>query len=150
MIQGVKIKQLHSYMDERGKLLEILRSDDDLFSGFGQVYVTTIKTAVIKGWHLHKNQIDNFCCVKGSVKLVLYDPRCDKSSYKELKEFLMGEDNLILVQIPSGVYHAMQCVGESEAVVLNIPDTLYNHKEPDKYELEPNSNEITYDWGKTD
>ncbi len=146
MIQGVKVKQLHFYMDERGKLLEVLRSDDFLFNGFGQAYITTIKPAVIKGWHFHKEQTDNICCIKGSIKLVLYDSREDKSSYQELAEFLIGDENPALVQIPKEVCHAVQCLGEEEAVILNIPDLPYNHENPDKYELDLYSSKIPYNW----
>jgi len=149
MIQGVKIKQLHFYKDERGRLLEVLRNDDFLFNGFGQAYITTIKPDIIKGWHFHKEQIDNICCIKGSVKLVLYDFRKNKNSYQELAEFLMGDNNPVLVQIPKEVYHALQCLGESEAVILNIPDVPYNYKNPDKYGLDVYDSKIPYDWEKS-
>ena len=38
MIDGVQIKKLKVVPDERGRLMEILRADDSLFSKFGQVY----------------------------------------------------------------------------------------------------------------
>jgi dTDP-4-dehydrorhamnose 3,5-epimerase len=42
MIDGVKTKKLHVHPDERGRLTEMLRSDDDMFIKFGQVYMTTV------------------------------------------------------------------------------------------------------------
>ena len=59
MIEGVKIKKLSVHEDERGRLMEILRADDDIFVQFGQVYITTAKPGFVKGWHFHKKQIDN-------------------------------------------------------------------------------------------
>ncbi len=41
MIQGVRVKTLRVIPDERGRLMEMLRVDDDLFIKFGQVYMTT-------------------------------------------------------------------------------------------------------------
>jgi dTDP-4-dehydrorhamnose 3,5-epimerase len=38
MIEGVKVKTLRVIPDERGRLMEILRADDDSFLKFGQVY----------------------------------------------------------------------------------------------------------------
>ncbi|MFV2082767.1 MAG: dTDP-4-dehydrorhamnose 3,5-epimerase, partial [bacterium] len=38
MIEGVKVKELKVIPDERGRLMEMLRSDDDIYSQFGQVY----------------------------------------------------------------------------------------------------------------
>jgi len=37
MIDGVKVKKLKVIPDERGRLMEMLRADDDLFVKFGQV-----------------------------------------------------------------------------------------------------------------
>ena len=75
MIEGVKVKKLKVIPDERGRLMEMLRSDDDLFVKFGQVYMTTAYPGVVKGWHLHDVQWDNVVCVKGMIKLVLHDAR---------------------------------------------------------------------------
>ena len=57
MIEGVKIKKLKVIPDERGRLMEMLRSDDDLFIKFGQVYMTTAYPGVVKGWHYHLSLI---------------------------------------------------------------------------------------------
>ncbi|MSO83247.1 MAG: hypothetical protein EXQ53_08140, partial [Acidobacteria bacterium] len=60
-IQGVKTKSLRLIPDERGWLLEILRSDEsDLFTTFGQVYVSATYPGVVKAWHYHQRQVDNF------------------------------------------------------------------------------------------
>jgi dTDP-4-dehydrorhamnose 3,5-epimerase-like enzyme len=45
MIDGVKIKKLKVIPDERGRLMEILRRDDELFQNFGQAYATTTTPA---------------------------------------------------------------------------------------------------------
>ena len=69
MIDGVMTKKLKVIPDERGRLMECLRSDDDLFVKFGQFYMTTTLPGVVKGWHLHAEQWDNIVCVKGMIKL---------------------------------------------------------------------------------
>ena len=59
-IQGVKTKPLRLIPDERGWLLEILRCDEsDLFTKFGQVYVSSTYPWVVKAWHYHKHQVDS-------------------------------------------------------------------------------------------
>ena len=47
MIDGVKTKNLRVIPDERGWLMEILRSDDDIYEKFGQVYMTTAKNSIL-------------------------------------------------------------------------------------------------------
>ena len=88
MINGVKTKKLKVIPDERGRLMEMLRSDDDLFIKFGQVYVTTTYPGVVKAWHFHKKQADNVTAVSGMIKLVLYDARKGSKTSGETDEFL--------------------------------------------------------------
>ena len=69
-IHDVVTKPLRLIPDERGWLMEVLRSDDrSLFEKFGQVYVSGTYPGVVKAWHYHKHQVDFFACVAGMVKL---------------------------------------------------------------------------------
>jgi len=93
MIKEVRLKELKVIPDERGRLMEILRADDEVFEKFGQVYMTTAYPGVVKAWHYHKKQDDNMAVVKGMMKIVLYDGRKDSSTYGEVNEFFLGEHN---------------------------------------------------------
>jgi dTDP-4-dehydrorhamnose 3,5-epimerase len=150
MIQGVATKKLKVIPDERGRLMEILRSDDELFTKFGQVYMTTAYPGVVKGWHYHKKQTDNFAVVKGMIKLVLYDNRENSPTKGEINEIFLGEHNPILVKIPPLVLHGFKCISEQEAICINIPTELYNYDQPDEFRVDPHKNDIPYDWEKKD
>jgi dTDP-4-dehydrorhamnose 3,5-epimerase len=150
MIEGVKIKQLRVIPDQRGRLMEILRADDDFFVKFGQVYMTTTYPSVVKAWHLHKKQTDNVACLQGTIKLAVYDPREDSPTYKEVNEFYLGIHNALLVQLPAGVYHGWMCVSLEEAIVVNVPTEVYDREDPDEFRLDPYQNDIPYDWRKRD
>jgi dTDP-4-dehydrorhamnose 3,5-epimerase len=95
---------------------------------------------------MHKKQIDNISCIKGMVKLVLYDERTKSQTNGEINEFMMGERNLLLVQIPPQVWHGFKTISEDYSLVLNVPTELYNHKQPDEHRLPPETNKIPYDW----
>lgn len=146
MIDGVRVKQLRMIPDERGRLMEILRQDDKEFIKFGQLYMTTAYPGVIKGWHYHQRQIDNFCTVRGMIKLVLYDAREKSPTYREVNEFFQGEHNPILVQIPNLVYHGFKCISETEAIVINCITEVYNHAKPDEFRAPYNDPAIPYNW----
>jgi dTDP-4-dehydrorhamnose 3,5-epimerase len=146
MIEGVKIKQLNFIPDERGRLMEILRCDDSIFKKFGQVYVTTTYPEVVKAWHLHKIQSDNICCIKGMIKVVLYDGRERSPTKGKINEFSIGDDNTCLIFVPPGVYHGWKCISKDEAFVINTPTEAYNRESPDEYRLPPDTKKIPYDW----
>jgi len=146
MIQGVVTKQLRQVADERGWLIEILRNDWEHFKKFGQTYVTAAYPQVVKAWHMHKKQTDNISCVKGMIKLVLYDGRKKSKTKGETNEFTMGEKNPLLVQIPSEVWHGFKTISEEYALVLNVPTELYDYDKPDESRLPPDTDKIPYDW----
>jgi dTDP-4-dehydrorhamnose 3,5-epimerase len=150
MISGVEIKKLKALPDERGRLMEILRSDDDLFIQFGQIYMTTGYPGVVKAWHHHKKQWDNFCVLKGMLKVVLYDGREDSPTKGELMELFMGDFNPILVRIPPQVFHGFKCISEQEAILINIPTETYNYDSPDEFRIHPHDNDIPYSWERRD
>jgi dTDP-4-dehydrorhamnose 3,5-epimerase len=146
MIEGVKTKILRVIPDERGRLAEMLRSDDDLFVKFGQCYFTTTYPGVVKAWHYHKIQTDNFVAVKGMFKVALYDARDDSPTRGEVNDFFLGDYNPMLLQIPPGIYHGWKCIGEQEGYVVNVSTECYNYKTPDEYRLPYDTDEIPYDW----
>lgn len=146
MISGVRVKQLKVIPDERGRLMEIMRCDDEHFTKFGQVYITTAYPNVVKGWHYHLCQDDNFAVVKGMIKLVLYDRREDSPTYGEINEFFLGEHRTMLVHIPVGVAHGFKGIGTEEAVIINTVTEPYRYDKPDEHRIPPHSPDIPYDW----
>jgi len=150
MIAGVKTKLLKVIPDERGRLMEILRCDEGLLSQFGQVYMTTAYPDVVKGWHYHHKQDDNFAVVKGMIKLVLYDPRDNSPTHGEINEFLIGDHRPMLVHIPREVVHGFKAVGIEEAIIINTVTEPYNYENPDEFRIEPHSADVPYNWSRKD
>ena len=148
MIEGVRVKKLKVIPDERGRLMEILRRDDDIFMKFGQVYMTTAYPGVVKAWHYHKKQHDNFTCVSGRIRLALYDARPKSKTFKAIDEFILSLEEPVLVQIPPLVYHGFKCEGDKEAIVVNTITYPYNREKPDEYRVDAYENDIPYDWRK--
>ena len=150
MIKGVKLKKLKVIPDDRGRLMEILRCDDEIFRKFGQVYMTTAMPGVVKGWHYHKKQTDNFAAVSGMLKVALYDDREGSPTRGEVNEFFIGEHNPMLVHIPKGCYHGWKGIGPDEAYIVNTVTEVYNRESPDEERLDPHESEIPYDWARKD
>jgi dTDP-4-dehydrorhamnose 3,5-epimerase len=149
-IHDVKTKSLRLIPDERGFLMEILRADDsELFTRFGQVYVSATYPGVVKAWHYHQKQVDNFVCVAGMVKLVLVDTRPDSPTNGAVNEFFLGTQNPTLVQVPNLVYHGWKCISPEMSLVVNVPTEPYHYNEPDEYRLAAHDT-LPYDWTRKD
>jgi len=148
-IHDVKTKTLRVMPDERGWLMEVLRADEELFSKFGQVYVSATYPGVVKAWHYHKHQIDHFACVAGMVKLVLIDTREGSPTNGAVNEFFLGTHNPTLVQVPNLVYHGWKCISLEPSLVVNVPTEPYRYSDPDEYRLDPHGT-LPYDWTRKD
>jgi dTDP-4-dehydrorhamnose 3,5-epimerase len=149
-IRGVKVKPLRVIPDERGWLMEILRSDDgDFYRQFGQVYTSATYPGVVKAWHYHERQVDNFACIAGMIKLVLVDTRDDSPTHGAIDEFFMGVQRPLLVQVPNLVYHGWKCIGTEVALVVNVPTEPYHYDTPDEHRIAPHST-LPYDWARKD
>jgi dTDP-4-dehydrorhamnose 3,5-epimerase len=120
-----------------------------MFKRFGQVYMTTAYPGVVKGWHYHKEQIDNFSCVHGIIKLVLYDDRPKSPSNGVVNEFFLGMRNPVCVQVPALVWHGFKCTSEEEAVIINVATVHYYHDRPaDEFRRPWNDPAIPYSWDR--
>ena len=150
MIKGVKVRKLRLIPDERGYLMEMLRSDWEEYDKFGQVYITAVYPGVVKGWHYHKIQTDHFICVHGMAKVVLYDGREGSTTHGEVNEFFMGWQNPTLLKIPPGVMHGFKGISQEMALIVNVPTELYNYEQPDEYRLPAHTDQIPYDWSRKD
>ncbi len=149
-IDGVKTKNLRLISDERGWLMEILRADEaDLFSTFGQVYLSATYPGVVKAWHYHQRQIDNLACIAGMIKLVLIDTRQASPTEGVVSEFFLGTQNPTLVQVPNLVYHGWKCISPDTALVVNVTSEPYRYDDPDEFRVEPHGT-LPYDWSRKD
>ena len=147
LIEGVEVKRLRLIPDERGFLMELLRSDWPEFEKFAQSYVTACYPGMIKAWHYHRRQWDHFVCVYGMAKVVLYDPREGSSTKGKVNEFHIGLLNPMLIKIPPLVYHGFTAEGGQVALIVNFPTELYRYEEPDEHRVPYNDPSVPYDWG---
>ena len=144
MIDGVGIFPLRQIVDERGKVMHMLRADDPHFQGFGEIYFSTVNPGAIKGWHIHREMTLNYACVAGLVKLVLFDDRTGSPTRGALQELFVGDSNYVLVRIPPMVWNGVKGLGGSPAMIANCAS--HPHDPGEISRLDPFSDEIPYDW----
>jgi dTDP-4-dehydrorhamnose 3,5-epimerase len=144
MIHGVKITPLRQILDERGKIMHMLRSDDPHFLQFGEIYFSFIHQGVIKGWHLHKKMTLNNAVPIGKVKLVLYDDREHSSTRGEIMEIFIGPEDYKLITIPPMIWNGAKGIADGTSIIANC--ATIPHDPNEIVRLNPFDKKIPYDW----
>jgi dTDP-4-dehydrorhamnose 3,5-epimerase len=144
MIDGVKIIPLRQIVDERGKIMHMLKATDDHFIAFGEIYFSCAWPGVIKAWHVHKSMTVNNAVIHGHAKLVMYDLRNGSPTKGELQEVFLGDDNYVLVQMPPGIANGYKAYGDKLVILANAASEP--HDPDEMIRIDPFSDEIPYDW----
>ncbi len=125
MIEGVKIKDLSKFTDERGWLAEVYRQDELDYSP-AMSYISQTKSGVIRGPHEHVYQTDCFIFPgPGDFEVHLWDRRKNSKTFEQYQKVEAGADSPKMVIVPPGVVHGYKCVSTENGLSINLPDKLY-------------------------
>ncbi|BCW88097.1 hypothetical protein sos41_12350 [Alphaproteobacteria bacterium SO-S41] len=149
LIDGVQLRRAVVHPDERGEVTEIfdpawgIQPEPCIY-----IYQTMIRRGRIKGWVYHELQTDRFAITTGHLKIVLFDPRSGSPTRGAVNEIFLTERNRGLLTIPPFVIHAVQNIGDGDAVWINMPTVAYNHERPDKFRVALGSPDIPYSFDR--
>lgn len=144
MIDDVIKTCLKQIQDERGKVMHMMRSTDEHFYKFGEVYFSWIYQNIIKAWHKHIDMTMNYAVPVGCVKVVLYDDRPESKTNGEVEEYFMSPDDYYLLTIPSGVWYGLKSVGPQSSMIVNCATIPHDPKEIVR--IDPFDSSIPYSW----
>lgn len=126
-IDGVIIKELKKYVDERGWLCELFRQDEipgEIFPVMS--YVSLTQPGVTRGPHEHVAQWDYFCFLgPANFKVYLWDNRETSATYGKMMVIYAGVDAPKALAVPPGIVHAYKNIGIEPGLVFNAPNKLY-------------------------
>ena len=143
-IEGVKIIKKNQITDDRGKVMHMMRNDDENFKKFGEIYFSSVNPKFIKAWHLHKKMTLNYVVVYGKVKLVLYDDRKKSSSNGVLEEILLSNNDYKLVSIPPMIWNGFASQDKNIAIIANCSDIPHDKNEIIR--IPADDTKIPYNW----
>ena len=146
-LEGVVEVPLKKIVNERGHLMEVQRSDDNHYLGFGQAYITSTAPGIVKAWYRHSTQHDQITLIRGALHLVLYDTRENSKTCHLLQHIHLEEDNPLLVQIPPGIWHGFKAVAAEPTLLLHLNSVPFNFTNPDEDRLAADDSSIPYHWG---
>jgi dTDP-4-dehydrorhamnose 3,5-epimerase len=144
MIDGVFVKPLRQILDERGKVMHMLRADAPEFEKFGEIYFSVVEPGAIKAWHLHREMALNYAVPMGNIKMVLYDDRPGSATVGQVMEIFTGPDDYKLVHVPPLVWNGFKGLGRMPALVANC--ATIGHSRDEIVRKDPFAHDIPYDW----
>lgn len=121
-----KIKNLKVHSDNRGWLVELLKSNE-LEKPIKQLHISSIKKGRIRGNHYHSKQTEWLFLVSGLARLVLEDIKTKKRLLINL-----SESNPQVITIFPNISHAIKNIGKRTAYLVSAQSEIYNRKKPDK------------------
>ncbi len=143
-IDGVNVIPLRQIVDERGKVMHMLKATDPHFLRFGEIYFSCAWPGTVKAWHIHKSMTLNNAVISGRAKLVMYDLRDGSPTKGRLQEVFFGEDHYVLVQIPPGIANGYKAFGDKLVVLANCATEPHDPQEI--IHIDPFTPDIPYDW----
>ncbi len=140
MVEGVTLRPLRQFPDERGAVLHMLRAGDPHFEQFGEIYFSTIRQGAVKAWHKHTRKTVNLAVPLGRIRLVVF---AEGGGWEEI---FLGRHEYQLLTIRPGVWYGFEGLAEGESLVANCTTEAFDPAEGE--DLPPDSARIPFSWVK--
>lgn len=146
-IDGVVVREVLHVPRDHGVITETYRPEwDPTGAPVVHVYQSRLFPGVIGAWSCHMKTVDRLFVNQGHLKVVLYDAREESGTHGRIMELFTGDARPAFLVIPIGVWHGLQNLGSTDALVLNYPTNAYDYEDPDHYRLPYDAPEIPYRW----
>jgi len=135
-INGLKVRDLIVNVDDRGTLVELLRTDfaevyDTLFrkdsENVHQIYLVQNHNDSVRAFHKHSKLVDFFCIIHGVAKFIFFDDRKDSSTYKYRQIINVTDKRLQMICVPTGVFHGWKA--DKGTILISVANELYMGKD---------------------
>lgn len=146
-IDGVVVAPRRQIVDDRGRIVHMLRRDDPEFQQFGEVYFSWVRPGKIKAWHLHRAMTLHYTCPVGAVLLVLYDDRAGSPTRGAVEEIVLSPEHHVLVRVPPGVWNGFAPAAGEASMVCNC--ATLPHDPEEIVRLPHDDPRIPYTWPTT-
>lgn len=146
-IDGVVAREVLHVPRDHGVITETFRPEwDPTGLPIVHVYQSRLFPGAIGAWSCHAKSIDRLFVNQGHLKVVLFDGREDSRTFGRVSELFVGDARPTFLVIPTGIWHGLQNLGSSDALVLNYPTRAYDYEDPDHWRLPYDTEQIPYTW----
>jgi len=140
MKEVISIYNLAQIPTDSGDVMHGLKSTDNNYKGFGEIYFSWIFKNSIKGWKRHKKMTMNLIVPHGKVRFVFFNTK--KDTYHQE---IVGESNYSRITVPPGIWFGFQGLASTKSLVVNIADIIHDQKEVEKKSLDY----FNFNWSKS-
>ncbi len=141
-IPGVTLTSLRIIEGALGNVMHGLRSYDESYAGFGEVYFSTVNSGVIKSWRRHFDVTLNLIVPQGEIRFVLCDDRQEGDPI--FWEVNLSLENYHRLTVSPGIWLAFQGGSSGTNMLMDVIDLPHDAQESETKALE----EIPFDWNK--
>lgn len=130
MLQGIIVKSIETFVDERGFFSEIFKtSRKEIFlDEIVQANLSITYPGIIRAWHRHeRGQVDYFVVIKGAAKICAFEEEND-----ELDEIISTGNKTQIVRIPGHYWHGFRALGREPTILIYFVNKLYDPNNPDE------------------
>lgn len=146
-IDGVVMREVLHVPRDHGVITEMYRPEwDPTGLPIVHIYQSRLFPGAIGAWSCHAKTVDRLFVNQGHLKLVLYDGREESPTHGRVMELHVGDARPAFLILPIGIWHGLQNLGSTDALLLNFPSRPYDYDDPDHYRLPYDSPEIPYAW----
>lgn len=138
MIEGLRVRELTTRLHSKGYTVDLWNSDNAPSSP-SSARLYHLFPGSVQAWFVRKSTSERIICLRGMIKLVLYDRREGSSTRDRVVELFLGEYRFREVEVPPGVLRGWKAVGSEPALVL-----LSMEEEEER--VDQQEVRVPYDW----
>lgn len=122
MIDGVKLLEVPSFIDERGKLVQIFEETKALPRARRIYIVKNWDKDTVRAFHKNFSETKCFFVVSGAVRFHLVDDRPSSPTYRQQEKVILSAEKPTILIVPPEVHNGWKALTD-DALLLGIADT---------------------------
>ena len=139
LLDQIRVTPLQQISTLGGDVWHALKSSEESFKGFGEVYFSWVEAESIKAWKQHLRMTMNLVVPIGTVRFVF----CDLQLHT-FREEEIGASTYARITVPPKIWFGFQGMSEKPSLVLNLANLPHDPAEVER-KLEE---EIHFNWQK--
>ena len=130
------ISPLKTIPKQGGYIKHGIKSSDFGYSGFGELYFSSIACGVVSDWKRHNRMTMNLLVPIGEIKFCLHDQRLESKTYGNHCCIKLGLNNYFRLTVPPKIWVAFEGIGSYDNVLANVASLEHDINEVDREPIE--------------